>query len=100
MLATAVSQIFEQNDAIETRRTDTGVGIGRTCQRLTCRLCAAKMLLKSLVKGDDAAANQIKRVELPGYEGRLKFTQTTEGLTVELPADQTPLKSYRPERWS
>ncbi len=44
-----------------------------------------KFVIKSLAKTDDAGANQIKRVELLGYNGRLKFTQTAEGLTVELP---------------
>jgi len=45
-----------------------------------------RLLIKSLAKTDDASANRIKRVELLGYKGRLKFTQTAEGLTVELPA--------------
>jgi alpha-L-fucosidase len=44
-----------------------------------------KMTVKSLAKTEDASQNQIKRVELLGYNGKLKFTQTTEGLTVELP---------------
>ena len=34
---------------------------------------------------DDPSANKIKRVELLGYKGTLKFTQSTAGLTVELP---------------
>jgi len=42
-----------------------------------------KIVIKSLAKMD--GANQIKRVELLGYKGKLKFTQTDEGLTVELP---------------
>ena len=44
-----------------------------------------KFVIKSLGKTDDASANQIKRVELLGYSGKLKFTQTADGLTVELP---------------
>jgi alpha-L-fucosidase len=44
-----------------------------------------RFVIKSLAKTDDVSANQIKRVELLGYEGKLKFTQTTEDLTVELP---------------
>lgn len=42
-------------------------------------------VIQSLAKTGDAIQNQIKRVELLGYRGKLKFTQTTEGLTVELP---------------
>jgi alpha-L-fucosidase len=44
-----------------------------------------RMVIKSLAKTDEAGMNKIKRVELLGYKGRLKFTQTTEGLSVELP---------------
>jgi len=44
-----------------------------------------KLTIHSLAKSDDASINQIKRVELLGYRGKLKFTQTAEGLTVELP---------------
>ncbi len=44
-----------------------------------------KVVIRSLAKTDDAAVNKIKRVELLGYQGKLKFTQTVEGLTVELP---------------
>ena len=32
--------------------------------------------------------NQIERVEVLGYKGKLKFTQTAEGLAVELPAQK------------
>ena len=32
--------------------------------------------------------NQIKSVELLGYKGKLKFTQTADGLTVELPDEK------------
>ena len=44
-----------------------------------------KFVIKSLAKTGDVNANQIKRVELLGYQGKLKFTQTAAGLTVELP---------------
>ena len=47
-----------------------------------------KFIIQSLAKTDDAGANQIKRVELLGYKGKLKFTQTAEGLTVELPGEK------------
>jgi alpha-L-fucosidase len=43
-----------------------------------------KMLIRSLAKTDDANQNKIRRIELLGY-GKVKFTQTAEGLTVELP---------------
>jgi hypothetical protein len=32
--------------------------------------------------------NQIKRVELLGHKGKLKFTQTADGLVVELPGEK------------
>jgi hypothetical protein len=44
--------------------------------------------VESLAKTDDASANKTKRVELPGYKGRLNFTQTASGLIVELPAQK------------
>jgi alpha-L-fucosidase len=47
-----------------------------------------KVVVKSLAKTGDAGANEIKRVELLGKKGKLKFTQTTEGLIVELPAQK------------
>jgi alpha-L-fucosidase len=45
-----------------------------------------KFVIQSLAKNDESDANQIKRVELLGYKGKLKFTQTADALTVELPA--------------
>jgi alpha-L-fucosidase len=45
-----------------------------------------KVVIQSLAKTDDSSVNTIKRVELLGFNGKLKFTQTAEGLTVELPA--------------
>jgi alpha-L-fucosidase len=47
-----------------------------------------KVVIKSLAKTPDAGVNQIKRVTLLGHHGKLKFTQTGEGLTVELPAQK------------
>ena len=47
-----------------------------------------KFVIKSLAKTDDPSVNKIKRVELLGYKGKLKFMQTAEGLTVELPAQK------------
>jgi alpha-L-fucosidase len=47
-----------------------------------------KVVIKSLAGTDDSSVNKIKRVGLLGYEGKLKFTQTAEGLTVELPAQK------------
>jgi len=44
-----------------------------------------KMTIRALAKTADSAQNQIKRVELLGYKGKLKFEQTAEGLVVELP---------------
>ena len=49
---------------------------------------ANEMLIRSLAKTDDAAQNQVTKVELLGHEGELKFTQTTEGLKVELPGEK------------
>jgi alpha-L-fucosidase len=44
-----------------------------------------KFVIRALAKTDDASVNKIKRVELLGHKGKLKFTQTADGLTVELP---------------
>jgi alpha-L-fucosidase len=44
-----------------------------------------KFVIRSLAKTGDAGVNKIKRVELLGYKGKLKFTQTADALTVELP---------------
>ena len=44
-----------------------------------------RLTIRALAKSDDTSVNQIKRVELLGYRGKLNFTQTAEGLTVELP---------------
>ena len=47
-----------------------------------------KIVVKSLAKTDDASVNEIKRVKLLGYRGKLNFTQTAGGLIVELPAQK------------
>jgi alpha-L-fucosidase len=47
-----------------------------------------KVVIKSLAKTQDAGVNQIKRVTLLGHHGKLKFSQTEEGLVVELPAQK------------
>jgi alpha-L-fucosidase len=47
-----------------------------------------KFVIESLAKTDDSSVNKIKRVEMLGYKGKLKFTQTAEDLTVELPAQK------------
>ena len=44
-----------------------------------------KMIVKSLAKSGDADGSRIERVELLGYKGELNFTQTAEGLMVQLP---------------
>jgi alpha-L-fucosidase len=41
--------------------------------------------IRSLARTDDVTQNEIHKVELLGYPGELKFTQTTNGLVVELP---------------
>jgi alpha-L-fucosidase len=47
-----------------------------------------KLLIRSLAKTDDPKQNQIKRVELLGHKGKLTFTQTADGLAVELPGER------------
>jgi alpha-L-fucosidase len=47
-----------------------------------------KVVIQSLARTDDSSVNKIRHVELLGYQGKLKFTQTAEGLTVELPAQK------------
>lgn len=48
-----------------------------------------KLLIRSLAKTGEADQNQIKRVDLLGGKTKLHYTQTAEGLLVELPAKQT-----------
>jgi alpha-L-fucosidase len=44
-----------------------------------------KFVIRSLGKSDDTTVNQIQSVKLLGHWGKLKFTQTTDDLVVELP---------------
>jgi len=46
-----------------------------------------KVLIKSLASQPDSKA-AIEKVELYGHPGELTFTQTAEGLSVRLPAEQ------------
>jgi len=46
------------------------------------------ILLRSLASTGDADQNKIEKVELLGRDGALKFTQTTNGLSVELPGEK------------
>jgi alpha-L-fucosidase len=45
-----------------------------------------RLLIKSLAKPVTGDANQIKTVQLLGYEGTVNWTQTSAGLSVELPS--------------
>jgi len=45
-----------------------------------------KFTIKNLASTSDTAVNQIKTVKLLGHWGGLKFTQSVDGLVVELPA--------------
>ena len=47
-----------------------------------------KMTIKSLAKTADPAQNKIRKVELLGRSGKLKFSQTADGLVVELPGEK------------
>jgi alpha-L-fucosidase len=47
-----------------------------------------KVIITSLAKNGDAKVNQIKEIKLLGSDQLLKFTQTDEGLTVELPTKE------------
>jgi alpha-L-fucosidase len=47
-----------------------------------------KIAIRSLAATDDAKQNKIEKVELLGRAGELKFAQTTNGLTVELPGEK------------
>ena len=47
-----------------------------------------QMIIRLLARTDDPKQNEIKRVELLGHRGRLKFSQTTNGLLVELPGER------------
>ncbi len=45
-----------------------------------------QMVIRSLASTQDPAQNQIEKVEWLGRKGELKFTQTTNGLLIRLPA--------------
>jgi len=47
-----------------------------------------QIVIKSLAGTGDALTNHIKRVDLLGFAGRLAFTQSTNGLTVQLPGQK------------
>jgi len=44
-----------------------------------------KIAIRALGKTTDSKQNKISKVELLGYKGKLKFSQTADGLVVELP---------------
>jgi alpha-L-fucosidase len=46
------------------------------------------LLIRSLAAAGDATQNKIDKVELLGRAGELKFSQSTNGLAVELPAEK------------
>jgi alpha-L-fucosidase len=45
-----------------------------------------KMVIQSLAKTSDLKQNKISKVELLGWKGKLRFSQTVDGIIVELPA--------------
>ncbi len=47
-----------------------------------------RMVVRSLAKSDDPTQNRIEKVELLGHPGELKFSQTTNGLAVELAGEK------------
>jgi alpha-L-fucosidase len=47
-----------------------------------------QLVIKSLGTTADGNGNRIQGVELLGHKGKLKFTQTAEGLSVTLPAEK------------
>ncbi len=47
-----------------------------------------KLVVKSLASGSAYDKRKIKKIQLLGYTGRLKWTQGSDGLTVELPRQQ------------
>jgi alpha-L-fucosidase len=44
-----------------------------------------KLLVKSLASGSSLNAGKIRKVQMLGYEGKLKWSQTPAGLSVDLP---------------
>ena len=49
-----------------------------------------KILIRSLAQTEDTSQNKIEKIDLLGRDGRLKFSQTKDGLVVEIPADAKP----------
>ena len=47
-----------------------------------------RIVIKSLARTGDPSVNRIKRVQLLGYKGAVKYTQTADALVVELPAQK------------
>jgi alpha-L-fucosidase len=47
-----------------------------------------RLVIKSLAKPSEGKENHIKRVELLGHKGKLKWDQTSEALIVSLPPDK------------
>jgi alpha-L-fucosidase len=47
-----------------------------------------RMVIRSLASTADSTQNRIKKVELLGFKGKLKFDQTAAGLVVELPGEK------------
>jgi alpha-L-fucosidase len=48
----------------------------------------SQITIRSLALTDDPAQNHIKRITLLGHRGKLKFTQTRDGLVVQLPSEK------------
>jgi alpha-L-fucosidase len=46
-----------------------------------------KLVVRSLATGHELAAGEVRGVRLLGYDGQVKWSQSADGLTVELPAD-------------
>ncbi len=44
-----------------------------------------KIFIRALAKTDQPGQNHIQRIDLLGHSGKLKFAQTADGLSVELP---------------
>jgi alpha-L-fucosidase len=44
------------------------------------------LVIKSLASGSSLNQKQIRKVQMLGYKGKLKWSQTSDGLTIDLPA--------------
>jgi alpha-L-fucosidase len=49
-----------------------------------------KIVIRSLAQTDDSTQNKIEKIEMLGHDGGLKFSQSKDGLAVEIPADAKP----------